>query len=425
LRAVYQNEVGRQFKPTAAARFTDGRFYLLDGHFPLRYALRCMSNVADPRHATDYVGCAGALFLLVILAALLVSLLAGRDTVSSLAPPPASTTAPLPTLAQPLPSRTSPALALVTNTATPTHTPSSTVTHTPTITPSPTNTLPPTNTPLPAVIFPTPTYTPMPAPQLTDNISFTIKVPILMYHYVSTPPDFEDELRVRLSTEPVAFREQMRYLAENGYTTIDLYDLHLAITNQVELPEKPVILTFDDGHRDHYTNVFPVLQEFGLKGTFFIITEFVDQGYETYLTWEMIREMALAGHRMEPHTKTHPDLRGQSRDYLIYQILGSQQTLEYHIGYLPRYFAYPGGGFDDRAIAVLQELGFWGAVSTLGGKWHSYDDRYIWERLRIRYNMPLPEFVDLVNPVDAIYGKPLNLAPTATSTPLPPTLNQP
>jgi peptidoglycan/xylan/chitin deacetylase (PgdA/CDA1 family) len=324
-----------------------------------------------------------------------------------------------------LPSPTSQALALVTNTPTATITPSPTATQTPTITPSPTATLPPTNTPLPAVVFPTPTFTPLPAPMLTDNISFTIKVPILMYHYVSTPPNFSDELRVRLSTEPVAFREQMRYLAENGYTTVDLYDLHLAITNQRELPEKPVILTFDDGHRDHYTNVFPILQEFGLQGTFFIITEFVDQGYETYMTWEMIREMAQAGHRMEPHTKTHPDLRGQSREYLIYQILGSQQTLEYHIGYLPRYFAYPGGGFDDHAIAILQELGFWGAVSTLGGKWHSYADRYIWERLRMRYNMPLPEFADLVEPIDAIYGKPLNLAPTATYTPIPQNLNHP
>ena len=384
-----------------------------------------MSNVDDPRRRTDYVGCTGALFLLVMLASLLVSLLASRETVSSLAPPTLSSTTPLPTLAQRLTSPTSQALALVTNTPTATITPSPTVTQTPTNMPSPTATLPPTNTPLPAISFPTPTYTPMPAPQLTENISFTIKVPILMYHYVSTPPDFGDDLRVRLSTEPVAFREQMRYLAENGYTTVDLYDLHLAITNQAELPEKPVILTFDDGHRDHYTHVFPVLQEFGLKGTFFVITEFVDQGYETYLTWEMIREMAQAGHRMEPHTKTHPDLRGQSREYLVYQILGSQQTLEYHIGYLPRYFAYPGGGFDDHAIAILQELGFWGAVSTLGGKWHNYENRYIWERLRMRYNMPLPEFVDLVNPVDAIYGKPLHLAPTATYTPVPQNLNHP
>ena len=384
-----------------------------------------MRHADHSRRAPDYVGCAGALFLLTLLATLLVSFLAGRDTVSSAVEPAASATAPLPTSAQLLPSPTNRALALVTQTATQTQTPSLTPTQTPTNTSSPTATIPPTNTPLPAGVFPTPTFTPLPAPQLTSNISFTVKVPILMYHYVSSPPNFDDELRVRLSTEPAAFREQMRYLAENGYTTIDLYDLHLAITDQTVLPEKPVILTFDDGHRDHYTNVFPVLQEFGLKGTFFIITEFVDQQYATYLTWPMIHEMAQAGHRMEPHTKTHPDLRGQSRDYLIYQILGSQQTLQYHIGYLPRYFAYPGGGFDDNAIAILQELGFWGAVSTLGGKWHSYEDRYIWERLRMRYNMPLPEFVDLVNPVDASYGRPLHLAPTPTHTPIPSPIDHP
>ena len=377
---------------------------------------------------TDQVGCAGILFLLMLASVLLASFLTREGSASLLAAAPASTatnTPAVPTLAQVAATPSTQALAQITNTPTATNTsiPTITPTPTPTWTPSPSWT--PTSTLLPPTKNPTATSTPFLLPQVRNNISFTVKVPILMYHYVSTPPDFEDDVRVKLSVEPSAFREQMRYLAENGYTTIDFYEMSQAIVGETELPEKPVILTFDDGHRDHYTEAFPILQEFGLKGNFFVVTEFVDLGYEAYMTWTMIREMAQAGHRIEPHTKTHPDLRGQSYDYLVYQILGSIQTLEYHIGYRPRFFAFPGGGYDDRAIQVLQELEIWGAVITLGGKWHGFSERYTWRRLRMRYTMPLPEFVDLVNPVDAIYGKPLDLAPTPTYTPFPTGINQP
>ncbi|MEW5988558.1 MAG: polysaccharide deacetylase family protein, partial [Chloroflexota bacterium] len=199
-----------------------------------------------------------------------------------------------------------------------------------------------------------------------------------------------------LSVEPAAFREQMAYLAANGYTTIDLYDLSLAITGKQTLPPRPVILTFDDGYRDAYENAFPILKEFGLEGTFFIATDFIDRGHPAYLTWPMVEEMAAAGMRMEPHSKTHVDLYGKEHDLVVYQVLGSLQTVEAHVGYRPRYFAYPGGTYDDQTIEVLQALDFWGAVVTAGGKWHGFNDRYEWTRLRIRHTTTLPVFMALV-----------------------------
>ncbi|RMG98577.1 MAG: polysaccharide deacetylase family protein, partial [Chloroflexi bacterium] len=236
--------------------------------------------------------------------------------------------------------------------------------------------------------------------------SWTLKVPILMYHYISVPPADADIYRYDLSVEPDNFRAQMAYLAENGYTTIDLYDLSLAITNKKELPPKPVILTFDDGYRDNYENAFPVLQEFGLKGTFFVVTEFVDRGLEAYMTWPMLEEMAAAGQRIEPHSKTHADLRNRDRDFLIWEILGSQETIAAHIGYTPRYFAYPGGRYDDAVIQILRELDYWGAVTTISGKWHGFADRYEWTRLRVRHDTTLAEFADLIDPGDTVGGKP-------------------
>jgi peptidoglycan/xylan/chitin deacetylase (PgdA/CDA1 family) len=219
-----------------------------------------------------------------------------------------------------------------------------------------------------------------------------------MYHYISAPPEDADVYRTDLSVAPEAFRQQMAYLVENGYTTIDLYDLTLAIVNQKELPPKPVIITLDDGYRDNYENAFPILREFGLKATFFIITDLADKGLPAYMDWAMIQEMAAAGMRIEPHTKTHADLRGQEREYVIWQILGSRETVAAHIGYMPRYFAYPGGRYDDLALQIVRELDFWGAVTTAGGKDHGFNDRYEWPRLRVRYTTSLPEFIDLIEP---------------------------
>ncbi|MCP5099108.1 MAG: polysaccharide deacetylase family protein, partial [Chloroflexi bacterium] len=287
------------------------------------------------------------------------------------------------------------------DTATPTNTPTNTPTSTPTNTPT---AVPPTITPNPNHTA-TPTVPPPPLPTPQGAYSWTLKVPILMYHYISTPPDDADVYRIDLSVEPEDFREQLAYLADNGYTPIDLYDLSRAITNKRELPEKPVILTFDDGYRDNYEYAFPILEEFGFKGTFFVVTEFIDFGREEYMTWDMISEMAAAGHRFEPHSRTHPDLTEQEKEFLIWQILGPQETLAHHIGYPPRYFAYPSGQYDDGVITVLKELDYWGAVTTMSGKWHGFDNRYQWARLRIRNNTPLPEFIDLIDPGDTVGGK--------------------
>jgi len=244
----------------------------------------------------------------------------------------------------------------------------------------------------------TPTATPLPLPTPVGTYSLTVKVPILMYHYISEPPEDADEYRTDLSVSPAAFRAQMQYLADNGFTPIDLYTLSRAITGKESLPPRPVVITFDDGYLDHYQNAFPILQEFGFTGTFFIITGYVDAGNPNHMTWPMIEEMAAAGMRMESHSKTHPDLREATREGLVWEILGSQETLAAHIGYMPRYFCYPGGRYDEDTIAMLEELNFWGAVTTAGGKWHGFNDRFEWTRLRMRYTTSLPVFADMVAP---------------------------
>lgn len=307
-----------------------------------------------------------------------------RATAVPPSPIPTETATAVPPSLTPLPTETA---------VPPTNTPTNTPTPSPTATPPPAPTEPPTIPGLPAIL---------PTPQ---GSFWTLRVPILMYHYVSVPPEDADIYRIDLSVSPDNFRQQMAFLAENGYTPIDFYDLSLAILNKIQLPDKPVIITLDDGYLDNYENAFPILQEFGFTATFFIITDYVDQNHPAYATWPMLKEMAAAGMRLESHSRNHPDMSGRERDFLIWQLRGSQETLAAHLGYTPRYFCYPGGRYDENTIAVLDELGYWGAVTTQGGRWHGFDDRFEWSRLRVRYTTTLAEFADLVDPAGTIGGK--------------------
>ena len=216
-----------------------------------------------------------------------------------------------------------------------------------------------------------------------DGTLRRIRVPILMYHYVSPLPLDADATRIQLTVDPAMFRAHLRYLAESGYETISLYQLDEALLNGTPLPPRSVILTFDDGYIDHYTNVFPALQQYGFTATFFIITERADSGDPVYMNWTQIREMADAGMSLESHTKTHRDLRERDYDFLVYELLGSLQSLSAHTPRPAHMFAYPVGHYDDMTLSVLSQLPVWRALTTQSGALHTTDNRLELPRVRI------------------------------------------
>jgi peptidoglycan/xylan/chitin deacetylase (PgdA/CDA1 family) len=218
---------------------------------------------------------------------------------------------------------------------------------------------------------------------IPDGTLRRIRVPILMYHYISPLPEEADEIRQDLTIEPDLFRAHLQYLHDNGYGPISLYDLHRALLTGARLPAKPVILTFDDGYIDHYTYVFPMLQAYDFSATFFVITGLVDAGHPDYLSWEQVVEMAEAGMDMEPHTKTHQALHERSHDFLIYEMLGSRESLAAHTGVEPYMFSYPAGRYDEATLQVGQALNIWRAVTTEAGMLHTTDNRLEVARVRV------------------------------------------
>ena len=229
-----------------------------------------------------------------------------------------------------------------------------------------------------------------------DGTLRQIGVPILMYHYISTPPEDADIYRQDLSVSPEHFRSQMQYLADHGYHVVSLYDVNQALRWGTPLPANPVVLTFDDGYRDAFTQAFPVLEEFGYTATFFVITARLDEGHPDYITWTQAETMAAAGMSIESHTKEHPNLVGRDSAFLLYQIEGSLESIEAHTGLRPRLFCYPAGRWDDSVLAALRSFGLWAAVTTEGGIGHTTDGLLLLRRVRISGSADLPTFAALL-----------------------------
>jgi peptidoglycan/xylan/chitin deacetylase (PgdA/CDA1 family) len=288
----------------------------------------------------------------------------------------------------------------------------------PTLAPTQTAAPLPTSTALPQAVEPTAIIPPAPIlPPPSDGVTRSAKVPILMYHYISASPSAQDRIRYGLSVTPEKFAEQLQLLSDNGYTTISLRDLYEYLAVGKALPDKPIILTFDDGYLDNYTNAFPILQQYDMVGTFFVLTGPADDGEATYLTWDMITEMSNAGMDIQLHSREHLDLRNRSFDWLVFQIIGGRQSIEGHTGKPVIFMAYPSGKYDAAVLRFLQGNNFWAAVTTASGVTHTLSEPLLWDRVRISGQMDLRAFAKMLG---------LNLAAsrtrsTATPTPIPAT----
>ncbi len=275
----------------------------------------------------------------------------------------------------------------------------------PTATPYPTGTPFPTFTPIPP---PPPTATPESAPPIeavptaglpvlvSDGSGRVVQVPILMYHYISVPPANADSIRRGLSVGPDVFRAHLVTLREQGFTSITLSQLAYAIQMGTPLPPRPVVLTFDDGYRDNYTNAYPIMREEGFVGTFFVFIKPVEERNNDYMTWEMVKEMQEGGMEIGSHTLTHLDLPGKSEERIRRELQESRRILEEKLGVEVRTFAYPYGSYDSGVAHLVAEAGYWIAVTTRGGTIHSQNNIMTLKRVRVGGGMFPNRLMDII-----------------------------
>lgn len=212
--------------------------------------------------------------------------------------------------------------------------------------------------------IPTPTI-----PQVSGQ-----SVTILTYHSVEPKTDKkEGAMQKHYHIYPENFEAQMQYLKDNNYHPITMRQLTDSYKNGTGLPEKSVVLTFDDGWKNQYTYAFPILKKFGYPATFFIITK-VRGG--TYMTWDEIREMDQAGMDIESHSETHPKLTKISADKALQEIAGSKKTLETELGHAIDSIAYPYYDHNAAVMKIVEDAGYGAARAGWGKLKNGQENRF-------------------------------------------------
>ncbi len=206
-------------------------------------------------------------------------------------------------------------------------------------------------------------------------------VPVLMYHGVG------DNLRpgAELVVRTADLDRQLALLLERGYTPIWFEDL-----KHVDQIRKPVLLTFDDGYRDNYTELFPLLQKHGVKATLFVVSGFM--GNPHTLTEGQIREMQASGLvSIQCHTRYHQDLDTLSYDEQVEELCWSKVALLELTDREPYVIAYPRGRQNDDTLAICREDYRFG-LKMGGAPYVTGDDPLLIHRISIPRSMRPEEF---------------------------------
>ena len=226
----------------------------------------------------------------------------------------------------------------------------------------------------------------------------TVQVPILMYHYIRVPPDpASDRLGWGLSTSPDDFRRQMNYLDDNGYHPVTLTDLRGYLAGTQSLPDRPVVLTFDDGYSDVYTQAYQVLKQHHFRAVAYIVSGFVGREGQNVMP-DQVREMDANGIEIAAHTVNHVDLTKLHGQELWYEVKVSKDALEALVGHPVLDFCYPSGRYNPEVVQAVAAAGYQSATTTESGAVHSLGDRFAWSRVRVSGSESLGDFARSLQP---------------------------
>lgn len=188
---------------------------------------------------------------------------------------------------------------------------------------------------------------------------------ILMYHSVADTPEHFNSIPTEV------FARHMEYLADKRFPVIPLSELAARVRERRELGGA-VVLTFDDGYRNNFTNAFPVLKKYDFPATIFVATGRVGTtnakyGLE-YVREDEIKAMHASGFiDIEPHTVSHPKLAHLSVARAREEVSDSKVFIEQLVGKKARSFAYPYGNYDNTTVDVVRECGLEAAVTVHEG----------------------------------------------------------
>jgi peptidoglycan/xylan/chitin deacetylase (PgdA/CDA1 family) len=230
-----------------------------------------------------------------------------------------------------------------------------------------------------------------PVSVLPTNFGRSIRVPILMYHYIGKNPNPADKLRDNLSVDPQLFDDQLGYLSKEGFHPITLDTLLAGLSGATTLPPKAIVITFDDGYVDLYVNAFPILKKYGFKSVAFIPTGLIGTAY--YASWSQLAEMQSSGLvSMQAHSVHHLSLISVSPAVLTDEITESKKTLEAKFGMPVNFMAYPYGTSNESVWAAVKNAGYLGAAGTWTSAIISEGTLFDMPRIKIPGGLPVSDF---------------------------------
>jgi len=254
-----------------------------------------------------------------------------------------------------------------------------------TLTPTPSPEPSPTSTPTQA---PSATPTPTPSPTLTPTWAYLeagrVVAPILLYHHIA-----QNGENNRYFVSPENFRAQMQYLRDLGYTSVTPSYLVSVLMRGGDLPERPVVITFDDGNMDVYENAFPVMQEMGFVGAFYIVANRLEA--DGFVGVEELTAMINAGWEVGSHSMSHVDL-ASNHSLARQEILQSRLDLEEALEVPVKIMAYPFGLVDDTVFEKTLDYGYLAGMGLGNFNEHTWGTLYYLARREVHYEYDLAAF---------------------------------
>lgn len=261
------------------------------------------------------------------------------------------------------------------------------ITPTGTVTPTATGTATttPSSTPIPPTLTPSQT----PTPTWVYNEPGKVVAPILLYHHVNGE---NTDSRYRVSIPN--FSEQMGALNDLGYTAITISMLVEALTQGRDLPEKPIVITFDDGHMSVYEQAFPIMSEHGFPGVFYIVANRINN-LNDFVNVDQISDMVNAGWEIGSHGYSHLDIT-KNHASAAYEIGQSKLDLQTALDININTFAYPYGEVNPFVAQKVSDYGYRAGLGLGTSITHTYNTLYYLNRIEIQGDYTLSKFIEMV-----------------------------
>ncbi len=186
------------------------------------------------------------------------------------------------------------------------------------------------------------------------------EVPVLVYHSFGPAQSKKETMmqkHYRVTTE--IFEKQMKYLSDNGYHPVSFSTYVNSLINYTKLPDKTIVITFDDGWKTQYKYAVPILEKYNFTATFFIISGYVNYG--AYMNFDNLKDLVAHNFEIGSHTKSHVILTKVDQTKLNDELIGSKKTLEDKLGIKVTTLAYPNYMQNDIVRSAVKQAGYEGA----------------------------------------------------------------